>query len=138
MGFTTSRRLGFSECDPAGIAFYPAYMRLLVDVTEEFFAHANSPWPAMIRDRRVGVPTVKLDVDFKAAAFHGDKLDFTLTVIKLGRSSLELAVHVAVGERTVWTARQILVATNLDTHRAISWPDDLRAGLAAFEETNDV
>lgn len=138
MAFTTSRRLGFSECDPAGIAFYPAYMRLLVDVTEELFAKAGAPWPEMIGQRRIGVPTVKLDVDFKAPALHGDRLDFSVTVVKLGRASLELAIRVAVGERTMWTARQVLVATNLDTHHAISWPDDLRAGLAALQETHDV
>ncbi|MDC7784704.1 thioesterase family protein [Rhodoplanes sp. TEM] len=134
MAFTISRRLGFGDCDPAGIAFYPAYMRLLVDVTEAMFGDFGAPWPAMVRDRRLGVPTVKLDVDFTAPAFHGETLDFAVGVAALGRSSVDLRHRVAVGDRTVWTARQVLVATSLDTHRAVAWPDDIRAGLAAHLE----
>ncbi|BAF89184.1 putative 4-hydroxybenzoyl CoA thioesterase [Azorhizobium caulinodans ORS 571] len=137
MAFETSRLLGFGDCDPAGIAFFPGYMRLLVSVTEEMFAASGTPWPAMIRERRIGVPTVKLDVDFVAPAFHGDELDFRVSIARLGGSSADLRHRVAVGERTVWTARQVLVATSLESHRAIRWPDDVRAGLAAHLETND-
>lgn len=137
MTFSTARTLGFGDCDPAGIAFFPGYMRLLVGVTEEMFERFGAPWPAMIRERRIGVPTVKLDVDFTAPAFHGDRLDFTVAVAALGSRSVDLRHHVAVGDRVVWTARQVLVATSLETHRAVAWPDDIRAGLAAHLETND-
>ncbi|MEW6254931.1 MAG: thioesterase family protein [Pseudomonadota bacterium] len=136
MAFTTSRPLGFGDCDPAGIAFFPGYMRLLVSVTEEMFADFGAPWPAMIRERRIGVPTVKLDVDFTAPAFHGDLLDFEVRITALGRASADLRHTVTVGARTVWTARQVLVATSLDTHRALPWPDDMRAGFSAHLETN--
>jgi 4-hydroxybenzoyl-CoA thioesterase len=136
MAFETSRPLGFGDCDPAGIAFFPGYMRLLVSVTEEMFAAFGVPWPAMIRERRTGVPTVKLDVDFTAPAFHGDLLDFRVVLTALGRASADLRHTVKVGDRQVWTARQVLVATSLDTHRALPWPDDVRAGLAAHLETN--
>ncbi|RAI45349.1 acyl-CoA thioesterase [Rhodoplanes roseus] len=134
MAFATSRPLGFGDCDPAGIAYFPAYMDMLVAVTEEMFADFGAPWPEMVRDRRIGVPTVKLDVDFSTPAFHGDRLDFTVAVAALGRSSADLRHRVVVGDRTVWTARQVLVATSLDTHRAVAWPDDIRAGLAAHLE----
>jgi 4-hydroxybenzoyl-CoA thioesterase len=36
-----------------------------------------------------------------------------------------------------WRARQILAATSLVDHRAIPWPDDVRAALAAHLQTGD-
>jgi len=34
-----------------------------------------------------------------------------------------------VEDRLLWTAEQRLVATSLETHRAIAWPDDIRDAL---------
>lgn len=135
--FETSRPLRFGQCDPAGIAYFPSYIDTLVGVTEEFFAHVGAPWTTLIHERRVGLPTLRLDATFIRPAFHGDRLDFTLRVTGLGRSSLDLAHHVAVGGETVWTANQRLVATSLETHRPIPWPDDIRANLSLHLEIND-
>lgn len=135
--FEVSRTLGFGHCDPAGIAYFPSYFDIMVEVMEEIFAALGSPWPTMMGDRRIGVPTVKLDVDFTAPSRHGDRLDFAVRVARLGRSSLELHYRVTTRGRPVWTARQVIVAISLDTQRAVPWPDDLRAALAAHLETAD-
>ena len=34
----------------------------------------------------------------------------------------------------LWQATQILVATSLDSHRSIPWPEDIRAALVSFQE----
>ena len=41
--FRTQRPLRFGDCDPSGIAYFPAYFNLLVGVVEEFFASIGSP-----------------------------------------------------------------------------------------------
>nr|WP_208394252.1 thioesterase family protein [Pseudochelatococcus lubricantis] len=127
----------FSNCDPAGIAYFPSYIDMLVGVTEDFFTDIGAPWTTLIHERRIGVPTVRLDVTFAKPAFHGDRLDFTLRVVGIGRSSLDFAHHVAVGGDTVWTASQRLVATSLKNHRPIAWPDDIRTTLSHHLEVND-
>lgn len=127
--FRTQRALRFGDCDPSGIAYFPAYFNLLVGVVEEFFGSIGAPWRQMIQERRVGVPTVKLDVTFSAPGMFGDTLDWEVRVLKVGRSSLTLHHAIARGDTRLWNATQVLVATTLDTHRAIAWPDDLRAML---------
>jgi 4-hydroxybenzoyl-CoA thioesterase len=84
----------------------------------------------MIQDRRIGVPTVKLDVTFSSPSIYGDTLEWELTVVKVGRSSLTLRHVVTRGGTSLWDATQVLVATTLDTHKAIAWPDDIRAMLS--------
>lgn len=126
MAFRATRILAFGDCDPSGIAYFPAYLDRLSGVVEEFFAHVGAPWSVLIKDRRIGTPTVKLDVTFERPSIYGDLLTFDLDVFKIGRASLDLRHAISTGERALWRAEQRLVATSLETHRAIPWPDDVR------------
>lgn len=137
MTFSTSRRLGFGACDPSGIAYFPAYLDLLVGVLEEFFEHIGAPWPALLRDRRIGTPTVKLDLTFERPGFHGDLLQFELIVTRIGRSSLDLHHDVTANGELLWSAEQTIVATSIETHTSCGWPDDVRAALTRCLEAND-
>ena len=133
--FRTTRLLRFGDCDPSGIAYFPAYLDILVGVLEEFFATLGVPWKTMIRDRRMGTPTLRLDVTFTRPGFHGDELEFDVKVCGIGRSSLDLEHEVSAGGKVLWTARQRLVATSLETHQSQAWPDDIRAALEHHLET---
>jgi 4-hydroxybenzoyl-CoA thioesterase len=137
MAFTTSRRLNFGDCDPSGIAYFPSYLNILVGVCEEFFGAIGAPWPDMITDRKIGVPTVTLDVAFRSPGYHGDMMDFTVKVIRIGNSSADLEYEVRVGDRLLWTAKQRLVATSHETHKALPWPHDMRAALTQHLENDD-
>ena len=87
MPFCTSRPLRFGDCDPSGIAYFPSYLNILVGVLEEFFGDAGVPWKELIATRRIGTPTVRLDLTFVHPGFHGDTLDFELFVRRVGRSN---------------------------------------------------
>ncbi len=137
MTYTTSRRLNFGDCDPSGIAYFPSYLHMLVGVFEEFFGTIGFAWPEMINERKLGFPTVTLDLTFKSPGLHGDMMDFTLTVVAIGNSSLDLHHAVHVGSRLLWTAKQRVVVTSHDTQKAVRWPDDLRAALEKHLEKTD-
>ena len=133
MPFQALRRVRFSDCDPAGIVFFPQYLVMLNGVVEEWFdTGLRVPYAELIGARRVGLPTVRLEVDFKAISRHGDELSWRLAVSRLGRSSLTLDVQVHGGDELRLRAQQVLVCTSLDTHRPQPLPDDVRAALAPF------
>lgn len=137
MAYTTSRRLGFGDCDPSGIAYFPAYLHTLVGVFEEFFGEIGFPWPHMIQERKFGFPTVTLDLAFKSPCRHGEMMDFLLKVIRVGNSSLDLQHVVTTGNRLLWTASQRLVLTSHETHKPVPWPDDMRSALNKHLEKDD-
>ncbi|MEJ6782880.1 acyl-CoA thioesterase [Aminobacter sp. Piv2-1] len=137
MPFRTSRPLRFGDCDPSGIAYFPSYLNILVGVLEEFFASVGVPWKELVGERRIGTPTVRLDLTFAHPGFHGDVLDFELFVRRVGRSSLDLEHKVSAAGTLLWSARHSVIATSLDTHKSLAWPDDLRAGLESRLETSD-
>ncbi|KQT44607.1 4-hydroxybenzoyl-CoA thioesterase [Aureimonas sp. Leaf454] len=134
MPFTHSKPLRFGDCDLTGIAYHPAYFSMLVDVNEAMFASFGVTWKALMFERRIGLPTVTMNVEFKRPSTYGDVLDFAVHVRAIGRSSLDLETIVTVRGEIIWTIRQRIVATSLDGHTSTPWPDDVRAGLALYRE----
>jgi 4-hydroxybenzoyl-CoA thioesterase len=134
--FETTRILRFGDCDPAGIAYFPSYFHFLNGVAEEWWERLGYSWRDLIQRRRVGLPTVQLDTRFLAPGFMGDSLLFSLEIASLGSRSLTLEYQVFRDDTLLWRATQVVVATSLDTHQSIAWPDDIRAALQSFQETS--
>jgi len=83
--------------------------------------------------RRVGLPTVSLTCQFSAIGQMGDDIVLGLSLEHIGRSSIRLNLDVMKGATQCVAVQQVLVTTNLDTHQAISIPDDLRNALVQFQ-----
>jgi 4-hydroxybenzoyl-CoA thioesterase len=129
-GFVAERTVRFSDCDPAGIVFFPQYLVMLNGVVEEWFDRAlHVPYAELIGPRRLGLPTVRLEVDFTAVSRHGDSLQWRVVVARLGRSSLTLKHECSSAGELRLRAQQVLVCTSLHTHRPQALPDDVRAAL---------
>jgi len=109
---------------------------MLNTLVEQWFDEGlRIPYAELISVRRVGLPTVRLEVDFKAISRHGEVLTQRLQLQQLGRSSMSLQIDL-VGPATAPTlrlrARQVLVCTSLLSHRPQALPDDVRAALMPF------
>ena len=131
MSFSAQRTVRFSDCDPAGIVFFPQYLVMLNGFVEQWFDEGlRVPYATLLGPRRVGLPTVRLEVDFTAISRHGDVLTLQCEVERLGRSSLTLSTtfQAADGELRL-RARQVLVCTSLLTHKPQPLPDDVRAAI---------
>lgn len=134
--FQTMRILRFGDCDPAGIAYFPSYFHFLNGVVEEWWETLGFPWRGLFQERRIGLPTVQLDTQFLAPGFLGDRLTFSFEITKLGSRSMTLRHEVERDGTLLWRATQTVVATSLDTHGSIAWPDDIRAALHCFQEAS--
>lgn len=134
MAFTISKPLRFGDCDLTGIAYHPAYLSMLVDVNEAMFSSFGITWKEIMFDRKIGLPTVMMHIEFKRPSSYGDVLDFAVHVRAIGRTSLDLETIVTVRGDVIWTIKQRLVATSLENHKSYPWPDDIKAGLSRYLE----
>ena len=130
--FRARRLVRFGHCDPAGIAYFPAYIDMLNGVVEDFFIALGHPWTEQLGRRHMGTPTAHLACDFVRPSRQGDVLVFSVAIEKLGAASLSLAHTVMRGDDVVWTCRQVLVAMDMKTGKSQPWPGDIRAALQAF------
>jgi 4-hydroxybenzoyl-CoA thioesterase len=133
MIFETSRVVRFADCDPAGIVFFPQYLVMLNTLVEQWFDDGlHIPYAGVIGVRRLGLPTVRLEIDFTAVSRHGDPLRQRLAVQKIGRSSLALRSEFFGGDELRLRATQVLVCTSLENHRPLPLPDDIRSAMLPF------
>ncbi|MCY1125267.1 thioesterase family protein [Frigidibacter sp. RF13] len=134
MTYRRTIQVEFNHCDPAGIVFYPRYFELTNSVTENFFADVvgRSYAQMTMRDGN-GVPTVKIEADFRAPSRLGDRLDFTLDIARLGHSSVTLAIA-ACGEGEIRIEARLTLVWVSTEGRAAPWPEEMRVRMQAFME----
>ena len=132
--FRRERTIRFSDCDPAGIVFYPQYFVMFNGLVEEWIDNGlNVGYRQLIIERRIGLPTVRLEADFRAVSRMSDVVVLSLEVERLGNSSLTLNLScVGVDGAARMQVHQVLVTTSLGDHRAIDIPDDFRMAIADF------
>ena len=106
--FTRTVPIRFSHCDPAGIVYFPHYFDMFNGLVEDWY-------------------TEQLGVNyFKLPSRMGERLDLTLLLTRVGRSSLSVVIvgHVDGVERL--RARLVTAMTSLDTHQSVELPAALR------------
>jgi 4-hydroxybenzoyl-CoA thioesterase len=131
--FTRDYRIRFSHCDPAGIVFFPQYLVLFNQLVEDWFTDGlGISYADLLGPRRVGLPIVRLECDFRAISRMGDTVAFGLAVERVGGRSLTLALQARGSDALRVSSRQVLVFTSLDSHQAISMPADVRGALSAL------
>lgn len=123
----------FNHCDPAGIVFYPRYLEFANHMAENFFAEVLGRSYARIIADGDGVPTVRLECAFRQPSRLGDRLDMTLRVAGVGRSSLDFDISGrGPGEAAPrFTVAKRLVFIDGQAMKSAPWPEELRARLQA-------
>lgn len=135
MTWARTIRVEFNHCDPAGIVFYPRYFEMTNSVVETFFREVvGYPFEVMMADG-TGVPTARVETEFKAPSRLGDLLDWSLVVDRIGGSSATFRLTASFAGQHRLTARLTLVRIGADK-RPTRWPDPVRAALVGhLEET---
>jgi 4-hydroxybenzoyl-CoA thioesterase len=125
----------FSHCDPAGIVYFARYFDMLNGVVEDWFSGAlGLDYHAFIRDRRVGLGYAHAGCDYVRPGRMGDQLTFAVLVERVGGGSLALSVPAYAGSEGALVARLVIATTDLDRHRSIPLPEDLRAAASRYQE----
>lgn len=137
--FSRERLIRFSDCDAAGIVFYPQYFVMCNGMVEDWFNEGlGVEYAGLITRRRVGLPIVRLEVDFTSPSHLGERVVLSLGVERLGSRSLTLRVQCngATDGLLRMSARLVLVVTSLETHQAIAIPQDVADAIGkAMEKT---
>jgi len=132
MAFDFPQKVLFKHCDPAGIVFYPRYFEMLNDCVEAYFDEVLE-MPFETLHATGGVPTAEITTRFHAPSRHGDRLTITLSVTRVGRSSLGLAFEAAAAGEPRLSARSTLVLVGGDG-RPRPWPEEVKQKLLDRQE----
>jgi 4-hydroxybenzoyl-CoA thioesterase len=98
---------------------------------EKLFDDVEGGYVHLIRDRKVGVPAVHVECDFKHPLRYGDVARIKTTVEKLGRTSVSFRYALARLADGVPSASilHVCAVSDLVALKAIPIPDDVRSVL---------
>ena len=131
--FERDKLIRFHHCDPAGIVFYPQYFVLFNELVEDWFNQGlQCNYADMVYKERLGTPMVNLRAEFLSPSQIGETLRLSLTVRRIGRSSLELEVDGTAGGNLRVRAFLTVVLANVDARRSVPIPPDLRRRIETY------
>jgi 4-hydroxybenzoyl-CoA thioesterase len=124
----------FGDCDPAGIVFFPNFLRWMDAASLSFFMQCGlPPWRELVKTRGiVGTPLLEINTRFVKSATYGETLTIS-THIDEWRPSVFVQVHrVTRGEELICEGREVRAfvrrdSDNPDRLRAMPIPEDIQA-----------
>ncbi len=126
MSFRTRLRYRFGDIDEAGIAYYPKLLHYCHCAFEDWWSDAlQHPYPRLLHDDKLGLPAVKLEVEFYAPVRYGDEPWVHVAVLRLGTSSVEFAFWMTRGDdpKPLCRARVLTAAVDMDTMQKRALPE---------------
>ena len=129
MAFTSVQKIRFDDVDGAGIVYYPQFFHLCHAAFEDFFdSAAPVSYPELVRDRRLGFPTVAIESSFSAPLIYGDVAVVELTVHRMGKTSVTLGyeIHRKRDGALCFRARVTTVLVSIDTMKPVPLSDEFR------------
>jgi len=127
--------LPFGEFDAAGIVYYPRYLHWCHVGMEEYFRHVvGVDYPRFVVEHRLGLPTVRTEVEHRRPIRYGDAVELEVEVTKVGGSSVEWSYGFwhPDAERAATEARVVTVLVDMDEFAKRPIPDWLRRRLAGI------
>ena len=131
--FVHTLLVGFGDCDPAGIVYYPNFFRWFDATAHVMFAAVGCDWRGTKRERNwiVG-PIVDAHAAFRAPATHGDTLEVHASVSQWSAKSFRVDYRIVRGPVLIaegWEVRIVAEPHPDDPSRirALPLPDAFRA-----------
>lgn len=133
MTFIKQYMIRLSHCDATGHVFYPNYFHIFNALVEDWFYEAiEVPFDQFLMQRRLSLPTVKLETMFLEPTRMGEMVDFWLTVTHVGRSSIRFTMGVDKDGANRVKMHRIAVCVSQDSGRPVPIPEDVREKVLEF------
>jgi acyl-CoA thioesterase FadM len=132
--FTFRRRIAWGDSDTGRIVYTGRFLDFVMDACDAWWQWVTGyDWHRLNVELERGGPAVHVDMDFFKPVIPGDELDCIVTVEKLGKSSLALAVKGETGNGPCFTAT--LVEAYIDTRitRATPIPEEFREKIERYQ-----
>jgi 4-hydroxybenzoyl-CoA thioesterase len=132
--FVFERHVRFDEVDAAQILFFARFFNYAHDAMEAFFGQLPGGYVHLINDRKIGLPAVHVESDFKSPLRFGDVARIEVVVLRIGRSSCSFQ-HTMSRTRdgaSVAVVNHVCAAVDLTTMKSVPLPDDMRALLLRY------
>lgn len=134
MKFEIRDRVRWSDCDPFGIIYYGAYIRLFQVAEEELFRACGLPFAVLREEKGVWIPRKALQAEFHSPAQLDEEVAVQAHFSRIGRSAITMQFEVYRASDRAHRASGSLTTVSVDkpTMKPRAIPDDVKTALAAY------
>jgi 4-hydroxybenzoyl-CoA thioesterase len=124
-----TRKVRFHEIDAAQLVFFGTFMTYAHEAMEELFAELKDGYHGLVQTRKVGLPAVHVEADYRAPLRFGDTVDIEIRVSRLGKRSANITYRMIRHHDQVESAliQHTVVTTDLEQMCSCEMPVDVRA-----------
>ncbi len=132
--FTITERVRWSDCDPAQIIYYGAYIRFFEIAETEMYRSIGLPYSQAFRSLGCYPIRAEYHCEYRSPALLDDLMEIAIWVSHWGRTSFTISFSFTRAGTGILLARGYcrLVAVDLEQKRPVPVPEQLRAGLARY------
>lgn len=139
--FTQRVRIRLDDVDYVQVLYFPRVAHLCCNALDDFFRdELQLPWPQMLDEHSISMPTVDLHVVYRRPLRFGDLANIAVGVKEIGNRKAifesEMS-NAATGEVTSVTTHTVVFVSN-DTWEPIPVPEQYREALSRYKITEDV
>ena len=133
MAYRTEVPIRFSNCDPAGIVYFPEFFDLINSLVEDWFTIGmETSYADLMMRQHIGTPTIDIQCEFIKPCRYGEHLVLELAVTHVGRTSFHLTETGTVAGELRWRTRHKLCFLSTETYRPVPIPEGLRQKMARY------
>lgn len=126
-------RVRWSEVDPQNIVFNPNYLMYFDVAAGEYWRELGFVYPDGLAKLGVDTFVVSAKIDFHRSARYDDEIDVLARTVRLGRTSLRMALEVHRADEQLVSGELVYVFADPATQKPLPIPDSLREAVARYE-----
>lgn len=130
-------RVGWGECDPAGVVYTPRFAEYVVLATEHFYEYLlDGSLQEKLRELDIGLPAKALSFEFKRSLWPDQQFDMTVRVGDIRDRTFDLqVVGTELGGKEVFVALFSPICIRSEVREACTIPPALKSLLMAYRST---
>ncbi len=132
--FEVLDRVRWSDCDPFGIIYYGAYVRLFQVAEEELFRACGLPFAILRKGKDVWIPRKAFQAEFHSPAELDEEVAVQAWFSRIGTTAItmQFEVYRAVDRAHRATGSLTVVSVDRSTMKTKRLPEDVKASLSAY------
>ena len=117
----------FAHSDPAGIVYYPEYLRMFDDLFDDWMSDTlGLPYSDYLLGSDRMFPLLHMDIDFAVPRRMGDTVSLTLVLTDLGKSSFRYTIIGHDQGQFCLSANFVCCSASRKTGKSTPIPSDVR------------
>ena len=125
-------KVQFGDCDPAGIVFFPNFLKWMDASSLHFFMECGvPPWRELLKTRGiVGTPLLEINTQFRQPATYGETLHIHTSIVEW-RAKVFIQKHVVM-------RGDVLLCEGTETRAFVIHPEDAPDRIKAIPVPEDI